>query len=467
MIRALMESTSTTGNRSTSRPDLFDDQRGAVMLTGLCMACFLIGSLWVIVGIGDTIVFRQRMQEAADHGALTSAMIHARGMNFIAACNIVLLVLVAVHVVMGIINDITMATCFFLIGCPAYIAAHEAWITYNTYMKPVARGIHAVEVAAAYAYPYAGMARGFLVGRKYGDSKHDMNVIAVGSSQIPATLTASLGDKLGLPVEAAKFNSICEKVTKDALGWIMKLVHLDSFGKYAGPVMSFLGTAIKERYCNDLGSGGDDDKQKAQSGKQDRANTAIRWLNKFKKAGLSVVSGLDPGFDKFWGEGGPLVVYKAASNGSPWMQVWGLNVGGKLDDVSERKVSVASRQLDQIAPEVEVSAPFYFAQAEFFFDCTDGWGDESCNKEDNAMYSVRWRARLTRAKVPELARMVDGFGISKIFNSAAYKTAVKSLQKKIPVGKAVEKKIQGELRKGIDSYATAVDDSTQPLGIYH
>ena len=45
------------------------DQSGAVMMTGLGMACFLIGALWFIIGVGDAIVFRDTMQETADHAA--------------------------------------------------------------------------------------------------------------------------------------------------------------------------------------------------------------------------------------------------------------------------------------------------------------------------------------------------------------------------------------------------------------
>ena len=76
-----------TDMRSMAR-ELHKDQRGAIMLMGLCMSCFLIGGLWFLIGIGDTIVFRDNMQEATDHAAFTSAVLHAKGMNFISACNL-------------------------------------------------------------------------------------------------------------------------------------------------------------------------------------------------------------------------------------------------------------------------------------------------------------------------------------------------------------------------------------------
>ena len=89
--------------------ELHGDKRGAIMLMGLCMACFLIGSLWFLIGIGDAIVFRDTMQEAADHSVFTSAALHAKGMNFISACNLVMLVMVIVHIVLGIIHDFALA----------------------------------------------------------------------------------------------------------------------------------------------------------------------------------------------------------------------------------------------------------------------------------------------------------------------------------------------------------------------
>ena len=91
-----------------SRPlsDVKNDNRGAVMITGLFMSCFLIGSLWFIIGIGDTVVFRDRMQEAADMGAFSSAALHAKGMNFISLCNLVLLAAVTIHIILGIVTDL-------------------------------------------------------------------------------------------------------------------------------------------------------------------------------------------------------------------------------------------------------------------------------------------------------------------------------------------------------------------------
>ncbi len=45
------------------------------------MCACMVGILWYLAGIGDAIVFRERMQEAADATAFSAAVLHARGMN--------------------------------------------------------------------------------------------------------------------------------------------------------------------------------------------------------------------------------------------------------------------------------------------------------------------------------------------------------------------------------------------------
>ena len=58
------------------------------MVIGLLFACFLASALWYVIGVGDAMLFRDRMQEAADAVSFSSAVVHARGMNFIVLCNL-------------------------------------------------------------------------------------------------------------------------------------------------------------------------------------------------------------------------------------------------------------------------------------------------------------------------------------------------------------------------------------------
>lgn len=166
-------------SRARTAEELVGDQRGAVMLTGLFMSCFLIGALWFIVGIGDTIVFRDKMQEAADVGAFSSAALHAKGMNFISLCNLVMLVGTIIHIVLGVISDVKFAQaiyiCFYTlgIGCIPAIADFEAaYRRWDSYFRVMSRGFKAIHVAqktASYAYPALGVVEAYQNGAKYGN----------------------------------------------------------------------------------------------------------------------------------------------------------------------------------------------------------------------------------------------------------------------------------------------------------
>jgi hypothetical protein len=86
--------------------DLRTGERGAIMVIGVFLACSMIAAMWYVMGIGDAILWRDRSQEAADSIAYTSAAIHARGMNFIAMCNIIMLIIVGLYLLMCMIRSV-------------------------------------------------------------------------------------------------------------------------------------------------------------------------------------------------------------------------------------------------------------------------------------------------------------------------------------------------------------------------
>ena len=80
------------------------DERGAIMVMGIFLACSMIAAMWYMMGVGDAILWRDHQQEAADSIAFTSAAIHARGMNFIAMVNIIMMFIIAVYLIACIIR---------------------------------------------------------------------------------------------------------------------------------------------------------------------------------------------------------------------------------------------------------------------------------------------------------------------------------------------------------------------------
>ena len=93
--------------KAIRRPfELKGNNRGAIMVLGVFFACMMIGWMWMMIGLGDAIVWRDRSQEAADSMAYSSAAIQAQGMNLISFVNVLMLILTAVYLVMSFVYDI-------------------------------------------------------------------------------------------------------------------------------------------------------------------------------------------------------------------------------------------------------------------------------------------------------------------------------------------------------------------------
>lgn len=410
----------SSGPRRSTRPSdglsLLEDQRGAVMLTGLFMACFLIGSLWFVIGIGDAVVFRDKMQEAADSGAFSSAALHAKGMNFISLCNLVMLVGTVIHIVLGVISDVKFARMIYIciytlgIGCIPAIAdfesAYRRWDRYFSMMSKGFKAIHIAQKTASYAYPGLGVVEAYKHGRKYGgDSRtSNVNVLAASSSILPGAAARGLGassvKKEGLPVEAKKFSDLCKKVVSVATNGLVNLIGLGKSvsgsnlgGRALSIFNSLVGAVLEFRYCN---------------------KTDMH----FEPFG--------PGFDSFWGEDGPYVMYGPASNGSVWMQTWAINISPKLNDTSESRVGLAAKRYSKYT--TQEGSPAYFAQAEFYFDCDAKWSTAACNFQDGATYAIKWRARMRRLELPALTSAIAGGALAAVTNLSA----VADFKKAIP-----------------------------------
>ena len=54
---------------------LFGDKQGAIMVIGVFFAVFLLAILYYLVGIGDAVLHRERMQDAVDAASLSAAFL--------------------------------------------------------------------------------------------------------------------------------------------------------------------------------------------------------------------------------------------------------------------------------------------------------------------------------------------------------------------------------------------------------
>ncbi|MBX3246252.1 MAG: hypothetical protein KF901_03640 [Myxococcales bacterium] len=111
----MAERTSGDGRREPRA--LVADERGAMMLLGIFMATILVGLLYYVAGLGETITYRERMQDAADTAAYGGALLHARAMNVIALLNMTVASIFAVGV--------AAQAAIFLVAAAAGAAARE------------------------------------------------------------------------------------------------------------------------------------------------------------------------------------------------------------------------------------------------------------------------------------------------------------------------------------------------------
>jgi hypothetical protein len=384
----------------TRAPGLAADRDGAVLLIGIFIALALTASLWFMIGIGDAIAFRETAQEATDAGAFSSAVVHARGMNFIAAINLIMFGVTVVYLILAIIADlfaVALATCVGPAFKPcsydtdgAIPAALET--AQNTFqessedfrdgvVKTTIKAGHQLQKLVAIASPWAGSFAANRVAGRYDD---DLVASTVGLSQEPNIEGSGMvagsqrSVRIGLPVKALHASTLCDRA-------------FASFG---------IGRWTEKKSGQNFDFG------------LPPLKAAV------SKAAASAVTSLHCSGD-FWEEDGPKAVIEEAQNGSDYMQVFGFMMGARMKDTnqSERAVGILSTMKhDYVASPPKANV--YLAQAEFFFDCTSTWDSSVCNADDGALYAPRWKVRLRRMR-PPVAGMELGNAAASLLTAGA------------------------------------------------
>jgi len=75
------------------------------MVMGIFMAMMVVGMIYYVWGIGGTIIYRERMQDAADSGAFGAAVYAAAGMNLIAFMNVVMAICAVIGAACRLLQD--------------------------------------------------------------------------------------------------------------------------------------------------------------------------------------------------------------------------------------------------------------------------------------------------------------------------------------------------------------------------
>ncbi len=408
------------GSRGRS---LVDDNRGAIMVIAVFMAAFLVGALWYIIGIGDAIVYRERMQDGADAVAYAGAVYHARGMNLIAMINIimagllaVLIALKLVQVINFIANAISCALawtglgaviCTFTTNLEEPIA--NAISTYTNFLKPTLKALSKAEKGIAYAMPWVAEGKAVIVGSK------DYNKPVKTGGIISASLIPQ-GDREGLPVQEDTYAHLCKKA-----GQYVGDVIMMPFGSHAGWISGVIGGLAETfpgYFCGSGGALGVDlnksavgqicEKQRDHFNQQhagekhppkfDMEECKAKGEKDASKAVAKKVGKLKGAAGKLGGADTmtPKKVFTEAENGNGYFQVWSVVVGDdqwpKQDD---RGVEIAAWGKHLGTPSIPWGK-VGFAEAEFYYDTSGKWDDY----KDDAMWHMRWRARFRRVRPP-------------------------------------------------------------------
>ena len=238
------------------------NDRGAIMLIAVFFAIFGVAILYYMIGMSQAVLFRERMQDAADATALSDAIANARGMNFIVLINIVMAALLAILVTIKLVEGLTIIGMF--------IAAALAWATfgatlsaipplraiqsamneaYNATKPPVYTALdilNTTATAVAHITPLAadGIAAADVSGN-WGESV--TNGIAIGSRETS-----------GLPVEDDSFDNLCEKagtyparLASEALGCPAIRPVFDKLSDIMGDITK----ALSAWFCGDASGG--------------------------------------------------------------------------------------------------------------------------------------------------------------------------------------------------------------------
>ncbi len=414
------------------------DQRGAVMVVGVFMAAFLVGSLWYIIGIGDAILYRQRMQDGADAVAFAAAVYHARGMNIIAMINIIMAAILAILVAFKLVqlmNTIAMAIscalswtgvgaaiCSFTTGLSPWIdkAVQIAEKLVNTTLPVLSK----TQVGIAIAMPWVAQGKAIhIASTQYTEPVKGGAFIS--SSLVPYVPK----ERLGLPVQEDTYKFLCEK----AGTYVGELV-FSPFGKFGGWVSGVVGSIVSTfpgYFCGESGGWGSGGAGSISQGVSQAAIDAfakeaceekgkgksnfdmdecMEDAKKDVEEDLKKQSASQSGVD---GNGKtPKRVFWGAKNGNGYFQIWSVLVGNdEWPKKAEKGVKIAAWNQSMTMPE----APWgkvAFAQAEFYYDEAGEWDDY----KDDAMWNMFWRARLRRVHSPtlSLADMLAGEVINVI-----------------------------------------------------
>jgi len=274
---------------------LHRDQRGAIMLIAVFVAIFAVALLYYLIGISGTVLFREKLQDAADATALSSAIMHARAMNLIVLINIIMAAILSVLVTVKLIETLAIIGVGFaaalawgtagasLVAIPPLKTVQSSMQTaYETLRGPVFEALLALN-------DLADAVRDVTPGAALALAEADL----AANPALPNTHGIVFGTRRDLPVEDDEFTTLCGQaaklpatLAKESLSAIRPLSAV--MGALESPMQS-LGSSLSEWFCGD-GSGTPPPYQQTYERLYPRTDSSIACENDQSSGHLSEAS---------------------------------------------------------------------------------------------------------------------------------------------------------------------------------
>jgi hypothetical protein len=243
------------------------DERGAIMVVGIFMCAAVVGAMWYLAGIGDALVFRERVQEASDAGAFSGAALHARGMNLIVLLNLVMACILGIRVALKAVQLtlVVLGAIFAILGIfiqvfaalatPCIEAAGEMQSLISELKEPINEALKALskaEIGIARVVPAASCLGGKFVADRYSPPV-DSSFVGISVDTV----------EKGLPLKEGTADRLCYEAGKSVgalMGWLLDKVGIPGLkggmaGDKFGSVMGSIASAGSPYFC-EMGSGG-------------------------------------------------------------------------------------------------------------------------------------------------------------------------------------------------------------------
>lgn len=408
--------------KDTARPGLVADESGAIMVIGVFMAVLLVGFMYYVIGVGETIFYRERMADAGDAGAWAAAVMHARGMNAIVLINMIMAAIAAVVLAIGavlliidiglVIAAVLMASVFpptvaigtaantaLRIARPPVKAAHDAAKAFADAVLPV---LNKAATGIKFAVPWLAQVKVVNVSRAYSPPVDPVGIF----------VSKTLID--GLPVEDDEcqvledrgveyVEGLIERATggipvlSTVMGWVGGLAATAGSAVYGGVCGGGGGEAATELIEGAVGRLTESAREEAGCNEDEPPDPDACEAETPETGGVSAPEGSSSGGD----DKGPKKVKEDCHLGDECFQLRALMIGTPGYEKTMKGVQIANwgRENDAGSTYTQLAelGRGSFAQAEFYWHKE---GKDAQETPEDWMWEMNWRARLRRFRIP-------------------------------------------------------------------